>query len=180
MRGWGDGGLSCRCSRARSNSRNLTGKSVRGFRLWPLRRRCRRRRLTFANALGRCAWLTTMKLLYPASHDIPRLSQELLALKIARHSRCSSCSSCSGLRPPPDVEVALDSEIQPESPSSASQEHSAPGPYLQLCSCGHDVLAHGADPSSIGVEEFARRSRVAVRLDELLEVSSCYMDGLPR
>lgn len=117
----------------------------------------------------------TMKVLYPASHDIPRLSQELLALKIARHSRCSSCSSCSGLRPPPDVEVALDSEIQPE-----SQEHSAHGPYLQLCSCGHDVLAHGADPSSIGVEEFARRSRVAVRLDELLEVSSCYVDGLPR
>lgn len=114
-----------------------------------------------------------MKVLYPTSHDIPRLSQELLAIKIARHSSCSSCSSCSGLRPPPGVEVALDSESQPGLSPSALQEYSASSTYLQLCSCGHDVFAHSADPSAIGVEEFARRSRVAVRLDELLEVSVC-------
>ena len=33
------------------------------------------------------------------------------------------------------------------------------------------VTHHGADLSSIGHEEFVRRGRVAVRLDELLEVS---------
>ena len=43
-------------------------------------------------------------------------------------------------------------------------------PYRR-CGCGHGVTAHGADMSAIGNEEFARRGRVAVRLDELLEVS---------
>lgn len=131
--------------------------------------------------LCRCASLTTMKVLYPASHDIPKLSEELLAVKIARHSSCSSCTSCSGLRPPPDVEVALDSETQPGSSPPGSQEHgSISGTYLQLCSCAHDVTAHGADLSLVGAEEFARRGRVAVRLDELLEVRYCCTHELRR
>jgi histone acetyltransferase len=41
---------------------------------------------------------------------------------------------------------------------------------LNICNCGHDVPAHGANISEIGSEEFARRGRVAVRLDELLQV----------
>ena len=45
--------------------------------------------------------------------------------------------------------------------------------YLDRCACGHGVMEHGANISSIGHEEFVRRGRVAVRLDELLEVSLC-------
>lgn len=134
---------------------------------------------SLADALCRCASPTTMKVLYPASHDIPSRSQQLLAIKIARHSSCSSCSSCSGLRPPPDVEVAPDSETQPSSSPTDAQGNSGTEPYLLLCSCTHDVAAHGADLSLVGAEEFARRGRVAVRLDELLEVGYCCTYVLP-
>jgi hypothetical protein len=42
---------------------------------------------------------------------------------------------------------------------------------MDTCTCGHDVQEHGADVSEIGTEEFKRRGRVAVRLDELLHVN---------
>ena len=158
---------------------NLIGEGVRSRCLWPLRPRRRRRRPPPADALSSLILAITMKVLYPASHDIPQLSPELLAIKIARHSSCSLCSSCSGLRPPPNVEVALDSAPQKGPSPSTSRTHGATsGTYLQFCSCGHDTTTHGADPSSIGKEEFARRGRVAVRLDELLEVSCCCTEVL--
>lgn len=43
--------------------------------------------------------------------------------------------------------------------------------YLDMCACGHDVAAHDADEERLGSDEFARRARVAVRLDELRSVS---------
>lgn len=106
----------------------------------------------------------TMKALYPASHHIPNLPEPLLALKIARHSRCSSCPSggCPGLRPPPDLDVVLDSDIYDDESRSA--------PYLSICVCGHRVRDHGADPTVIEDNEFYRRARVAGRLDELSEM----------
>jgi len=42
--------------------------------------------------------------------------------------------------------------------------------YLETCDCGHDVTSHGADQSILEPEEFKRRGRVALRLDELLMV----------
>ncbi|KAF9820265.1 hypothetical protein IEO21_01479 [Rhodonia placenta] len=104
------------------------------------------------------------KVLYPASHDIPSLSDELLAVKIARYSSCSVCSSCRGLRPPPSVEVVLDSQQD-----ALEDITGGPSEYLQECSCGHSTVEHGADAAAIGAGEFARRGRVAVRLDEFLE-----------
>ena len=111
-----------------------------------------------------------MKALYPASHNIPSLPESLQAIKIARHSPCSSCSSgsCPGLRPPPDLDVVLDSDIYDDDSRSA--------PYLSTCVCGHRVRDHGANPASVGDNEFYRRVRVAVRLDELMEV--CTRDYL--
>jgi hypothetical protein len=43
--------------------------------------------------------------------------------------------------------------------------------YLDVCYCGHGVRSHGADESVLGKQEYARRGRVAVRLDEILQVS---------
>lgn len=104
-----------------------------------------------------------MKYLYPTSHDIPSLSESAMALKIARHSPCSICTAeiCNGLRPPPVMQLVLDSD----------EDYDRPDSYLSSCSCGHDASDHGADLSVISRTEFKRRGRVAVRIDELLQVS---------
>ncbi len=106
----------------------------------------------------------TMKALYPTSHEIPKLPEPALALKIARHSPCSICTAeiCPGLRPPPIVQLVLDSD----------EDYDGSESYLSSCGCGHDATDHGADLGEIERTEFNRRGRVAVRLDELLQVCS--------
>jgi hypothetical protein len=114
-----------------------------------------------------------MKSLYPAEHKITLLTQPAIALKISRHSHCAICS-CPHLRPASGVQVFLD-DAQP--PKQVDQ----PLKYLDSCDCGHDVPSHGADVSKVGEKEYARRSRVAVRLDEILQVctrSSVSCSGL--
>ncbi|KAI0775673.1 hypothetical protein BD413DRAFT_602875 [Trametes elegans] len=113
-----------------------------------------------------------MKVLYPQSHDIPRLPNSHLSLKIARHSRCSLCSTCTGLHPPPGWRVFSDSTDGDE---SDDDDEPPPTRYLDRCECGHGVSAHGAD-SGLDRDEFVRRARVAVRLDELLEDSGRLLD----
>lgn len=121
---------------------------------------------------------TTMpKYLYPTSHSLPALSESQLALKIARHSRCATCSSCTGLVPPlgytilPDAVLDSDDVEQflLESTTNENDDEPAKG-YLNICCCTHGLEMHGADKSKIGQEEFMRRARVAIRLDELLQV----------
>ncbi|KAI0630310.1 hypothetical protein C8Q77DRAFT_1137435 [Trametes polyzona] len=114
-----------------------------------------------------------MKVLYPTSHDIPSLPESHLSLKIARHSRCSACPTCSGLHPPSGWRVFPDI---PDGNESDDDDEPPPTRYLDRCQCGHGVSAHGADVESIGHDEFARRARVAVRLDELLEDSGRLLD----
>ena len=112
-----------------------------------------------------------MKLLYPASNDIPQLTDAQLTLKIARHSPCSICDSCPGLHPPPAVEVVSDEGRITTSFGDLADFASDDEPaYLEICECGHSAGDHGADQSKIDREEFARRGRVAVRLDEQLQV----------
>lgn len=100
--------------------------------------------------------------LYPSSRDLASLSREALSLKIARHSPCSECEDCYGLAPEHPVNVVLDSEWDAAASRSVG--------YLTTCRCGHDVGDH-ASLEDITAEEISRRGRVAIRLDELLEVS---------
>jgi len=119
-----------------------------------------------------------MKVSYPASNLQTKLNDSQLALKIARHSPCSICGNCVGLHPPHGVEVVLD-ELPNESSLDVLGQYGSDDEdthllYLSICACGHDVLQHNAEESDIGRAEFARRSRVAIRLDELLQVSPSY------
>ncbi|KII92811.1 hypothetical protein PLICRDRAFT_103577 [Plicaturopsis crispa FD-325 SS-3] len=116
-----------------------------------------------------------MKHLYPASSDIPTLRDDELALKIARHSPCSACTSCPALHPPPGANVVSTASTEPGSSLGdlaaygSDDDDGAQTTYLDTCACGHGVREHGADEPALGREEFARRGRVAVRLDELLQ-----------
>lgn len=115
-----------------------------------------------------------MKLSYPAAHESAKLTDSLLAIKIARHSPCSTCDSCGGLYPPFGVELVLDDPTNKSSLGDLGQygsdEEDGASAYLDSCRCGHPIKDHGADQSELGRQEFARRGRVAIRIDELLQV----------
>ncbi|KAF9222716.1 hypothetical protein BS17DRAFT_735616 [Gyrodon lividus] len=116
-----------------------------------------------------------MKLSYPSTTDTP-FTDAALTLKIARHTPCSACDTCSGLRPPPGSEVVLGDDDGHKSSLGdlnqyGSDEEDEPA-YLDNCICGHDVGDHGANEAVIGREEFSRRGRLAVRLDEVLQVGN--------
>lgn len=115
-----------------------------------------------------------MKLTYPPVTETS-FSDAALAFKIARHTPCAACDTCHGLRPPPDVQVVLDDQDSRKSSLGAldqygSDEDDEPA-YLCTCICGHEVADHGADERVTGREEFARRGRLAIRLDEMLQAS---------
>jgi histone acetyltransferase len=112
-----------------------------------------------------------MDFLYPAGYDPLTLSKTAKALKIARNSRCLACSSCPGLRPPSGVDVTLDSsEPDPSLSDLFQSDEDKDVQLLSMCVCGHGVASHDADVERLGADEFARRARVAVRMDELRAV----------
>lgn len=83
--------------------------------------------------------------------QLARLSEKEKVLKLARHMGCDHCSSCQGWRPGVSVEFSLDT-----------------------CVCGHDADQHIGQK-----QDFIRRLKVALRIDELLEVKHifffCYL-----
>ncbi|KIM45219.1 hypothetical protein M413DRAFT_8508 [Hebeloma cylindrosporum] len=121
-----------------------------------------------------------MKVAYPHSHDADKLESPLLSLKIARHSPCSICRNCQGLHPPPKVDVVLDghsdSILGDLGQYGSDDDDEEVSSYFETCACGHDVKAHNADEFELGRSEFARRGRVACRLDELLQDSGRLLD----
>lgn len=115
-----------------------------------------------------------MKVAYPYSHLFEKLDPSLLSIKIARHSPCTQCRNCPGIHPPPRVDVVLDghsdSSLGDLGRYGSDDDEEEISSYLAMCACGHGVKAHNADEDVLGPSEFARRGRVAVRLDELLQV----------
>ena len=105
--------------------------------------------------------------LYPAGHELAKLSSDAINTKIARHSQCSVCdSTCNGLHPLPHVKVILDSEAQELLDLDGNESLR----YLSDCTCGHGLREHGAHIGRLGRDEHVRRARVAIRLDEMLAV----------
>lgn len=118
-----------------------------------------------------------MKLAYPGPREV---SNAFSALRIARHSACTACITCDGLFPPPGIVVVSSDDDSPQSPLDelgqyGSDDEDLSSNYLSTCACGHSVIEHGADQELIGLEEFQRRSRVALRLDELLQVRTSFL-----
>lgn len=119
------------------------------------------------------------KLLYPAAHDLAALSDAHIALKIARHTRCNACQICSGLHPSLEDTVVLDNSTDNDVAmfdltgyGSEDDEGSGATEYMSHCACGHGVREHSSSASELGENEYMRRARVAIRLDELLQVDS--------
>jgi hypothetical protein len=118
-----------------------------------------------------CRVWRVMQVLYPAANSVDQLDEAKLSIKIARHSACGDCTSCPGLRPPLGLGVVRDGDdVERMLSSFVDSEDEDSTQYLDICSCGHGITSHGANKDVLGSEEFARRGRAAVRLDELLQV----------
>lgn len=76
--------------------------------------------------------------------QLANMSESEKILKLARHMPCDQCQDCQGWRP--DLSV---------------QDFS-----LDTCICGHEA-EHHVDQK----QDFVRRLKVALRIDELLEVN---------
>lgn len=125
-------------------------------------------------------------LYYPSNASVPSdLTHSEALLKVARHSRCSAFDGdcvCTGLRPSPDVDV--ESRSVKGGKSDEAREKECASQWKKCGVCGHGIAMHGRLEDSEGdEEERIRRVKVAIRLDELLEVShdrSCGDSRAPR
>ena len=115
-----------------------------------------------------------MKVLYPASNTFDALSDDLIALKIARHTPCSLCIRCPGLHPSSNIQLVRDGHPPENSLTDlvqyGSDEEDNGVTYLSRCGCGHSPQQHGADEAELGKEEYTRRANLALRIDQHLEV----------
>jgi len=115
-----------------------------------------------------------MKVLYPASNTLDALSDDLIALKIARHTPCSLCIRCPGLHPSSNIQLVRDGHPPENSLTDlvqyGSDEEDNGVTYLSRCGCGHSPQQHGADEVELNKEEYTRRANLALRIDQHLEV----------
>lgn len=107
--------------------------------------------------------------LYPAvSEDFQSLSTSSRCIRIARHSHCSACG-CRGLHPPDGIPIILDDSDEYQDAVDQAEQADIPTDdgFWMLCACGHGWDEHGAG-TDVSAAEMARRTRVAMRIDELL------------
>lgn len=111
---------------------------------------------------------------YPASNSLGALSNDLVALKIARHTPCELCDDCPGFHPASHVHVLRDGQPPENSLTDlaeyGSDDEDSGIAYLRLCGCGHTPQQHGANAAELSEEEFTRRANLALRIDHHLEV----------
>jgi len=117
---------------------------------------------------------TMMRALYPASNNLGVLSDDLITLKIARHTPCELCDDCLGLHPTSHAHILRDGQPPENSLTNLAQygsdEEDNGIAYIRLCGCGHTPQQHGANGAELGEEEFTRRANLAFRIDHHLEV----------
>lgn len=127
---------------------------------------------------------------YPAgATEVQDLTVVQQRLKIARHSPCShgeayvgadmhdggrnasrkvgsqdGCS-CTGYRPPSQTRLK---SLSVKAAGAAFVDEAQWG--WDACRCGHPLESHGLHRKEDDEEEFTRRAKVALRMDELLEV----------
>jgi hypothetical protein len=115
-----------------------------------------------------------MRAFYPASNSLDALSNDLVALKIARHAACELCDDCPGLHPASHAHIIRDGQPPENSLTDlaeyGSDEEDNEIAYLRLCGCGHTPQQHGANAAELGEEEFTRRANLAHHIDHHLEV----------
>ena len=83
-------------------------------------------------------------------------------------SHCTACD-CEGLHPGQDVTLVLDDTLAAASVLAEPAIDDHPNHYLALCACGHALGEHGLS-DELPEQEILRRGKVAIRLDELLQV----------
>lgn len=113
---------------------------------------------------------------YPSGvKEIDQLTISQQKFKIARHSHCQGTSSsssraqsldcdCQGLRPPNGLKVKT-LGINTSTAGNLDENHWG----WTTCKCGHSLESHGLLDENEGEDEFIRRAKVAVRMDEILE-----------
>lgn len=130
---------------------------------------------------------------YPSgATNVNDLNEKQKRLKIARHSPCSvsadgasfamtgdidtapaqSTCDCSGYYPPPSTKLK---SLSVKTATAANLDESQWG--WNSCKCGHDMKHHGLLGDTETEDEFTRRAKVALRMDELLEVRTRHIVG---
>ena len=110
--------------------------------------------------------------LYPSAvEDVDFISYGAKCAKIARHSPCASCD-CEGLHPPPGWRAISDDseDVADVLDAAGSSDALTDEGHLSYCDCTHSYEDHGCD-ESVDRAELSRRARVAVRIDQLLQVN---------
>src|SRR5712672_1052823 len=114
-----------------------------------------------------------MRALFPYTTLFRSLSDDLIALKIARHTPCDLCDDCPGLHPGSHVHIIRDGQPPENSLTDLDQygsdEEDNGIAYLRLCGCGHSTKQHGANAAELG-EEYTRRANQALHIDQHFEV----------
>ena len=107
--------------------------------------------------------------IYPAvTDDIDTLSSSARSIKVARHTPCAACS-CRGLHPPQGTPIVLDDSEDYQDALDQTEQAEIPTDdgYWMICACGHGWDEHGAG-TDVSTVEMIRRTKVAMRIDELL------------
>jgi hypothetical protein len=115
--------------------------------------------------------------LYPPASQPGDFTFDARSIKIARHSNCSECD-CTGFHPPEGCAVVINNgsvEAQAALDEAEESMEVTEEGYWRMCACGDGIEDHG-NGGDLGQEEIQRRARVAIRIDEILEVCCSQID----